>query len=459
MDWKREVAKTILGLLAFSCTPCTQGWSEQPLPIIDAEIRSTFTSGRELENENRWQEAIQVYESTFKKYVLSSEIKEETKEDLKRRLDICRIHHDVIRRYADSSFTNAVDQMAPNQALDLYSEVLGKLELNYVEPIRLEDLLKKGTAYLEVALTEPDFLSKNLNQTKPEVIEQFRLNVHKMVLGRPIKSRVEARAMVLAVATAAQKQIGLNPTVTIHEYVAGAVGLLDPYSGYMTPGELTEVLSQIEGNLIGLGVELWAEKDDLRIVEVFEGSPASVAGLRTGDRILQVGNVRTAEVSAKRAADLLRGPENSEVKLLIARGEQAPNEVLVTRRRVEVPSVSAVEMIDLDSRVAYIRITNFQKTTIAEVDQALWKLNRSGMKSLIIDLRRNPGGLLDAAVEVADRVLTQGAIVTTRGRNGNENPQGSHREALCKQFANHRRRTNARNRSNSLVFRALKVLL
>ncbi len=75
--------------------------------------------------------------------------------------------------------------MAPNQALDLYSEVLGKLELNYVEPIRLEDLLKKGTAYLEVALTEPDFLSKNLNQTKPEVIEQFRLNVHKMVLGRP----------------------------------------------------------------------------------------------------------------------------------------------------------------------------------------------------------------------------------------------------------------------------------
>ncbi len=205
-------------------------------------------------------------------------------------------------------------------SLDLFAEVLNKLELNYVEPIQLNDLLRNGTAFLEVALTEPEFLKRNASQASASEVENFRVNVHKMVQTRQVRNRTEARGLVSQVATSASQTLGVPVAATIHEYIAGAVGLLDPYSGFMTAGELSDVMSQINGNLIGLGIELWAEKDELRIVEVFEGSPAALAGLQEGDQIHRIGNSEIREIGAKKGADLLRGPENSKVMLSISRG-------------------------------------------------------------------------------------------------------------------------------------------
>jgi carboxyl-terminal processing protease len=127
------------------------------------------------------------------------------------------------------------------------------------------------------------------------------------------------------------------------------------------------------------------------------------------------------ETSADKAADLLQGPENSTVRVTVESPGQAPRDVQVTRRRVEVPSVEEAKLIDPAAGIAYFRITSFQESTDGEVNQALWKLHRLGMKSLIIDLRGNPGGLLRSAVDVADRFVSRGTIVSTRGRNELEN--------------------------------------
>ncbi len=128
------------------------------------------------------------------------------------------------------------------------------------------------------------------------------------------------------------------------------------------------------------------------------------------------------EVGADRAADLLRGAEGSRVRLLLQRdGIPEPFEMVLTRRRVEVPSIENVTLLDAQHGIGYLKISSFQKTTAAELDDALWKLHRQGMRSLIMDLRGNPGGWLDAAVAVADRFLDSGGIVTTRGKNGIEN--------------------------------------
>ena len=376
--------------------------------------------GLEMEQNRRWQEAVQHYEKAHRA--------NRTAKEIDHRLQICRIHYDVVRRYNDVTFLSSIESMPQSKAMDLLHEVLGKLEQNYVDTIRLEDLMRNGTAFLEVALTEPDFIKTNIPNASPEKIENFRANIHKSVLGKPVKNRNDARTIVANVAALAHQHLGIPATATIHEYVAGSIGLLDPYSGLMTAGELTEVMSQIEGNLIGLGVELWAEDNDLQIIEVFEGSPAFDAGLRAGDKILQVGSAKTNDVSAKRAADLLRGPENSQVRLVVSRNEKSPFNVNVTRRRVVVKSVPTAEIADEKEHVGYLRITNFQKSTADEVDQALMKLYKKGMQSLIVDLRRNPGGLLDSSVEVADRFLRQGYIVTTRGRNGVENRNYSARD-------------------------------
>jgi carboxyl-terminal processing protease len=393
-----------------------------PVPIVVADFPNggskpasvegeVLESGRLLEQERRWHEAILHYERTVRK---NPEFRTAAE-----RLQVCRVHHDVTRRYSDRSFLQAVDTSSVADALKVYSEVIAKLEVYYVDRIDYYKLALHGTAFLEVALTEPDFLGKHVRNTSRENVEEFRKNIHKSVFGRRITTAEELKQTATFVAKQAYDSLGLSSTAVIYEYIAGSIGLLDPYSALLTPGEYQEVMSGIEGNLIGLGIELWAEGTELRIVDVFRGGPAYFAGLSPKQYILKVDGVSVQEIGAKRAADMLRGPEGSSVQLQLRTIDDRMLDVKVERKKVDVPSVSIAEMAD--PAVGYIRITNFQKTTTGEVSKAMLALSGQGMRSLIIDLRRNPGGLLDAAVELADLFLDSGTIVSTHGRNGQEN--------------------------------------
>ncbi|XZE22496.1 S41 family peptidase [Pirellulaceae bacterium SH449] len=393
-----------------------------PVPHVVADfpdggsVRTTvevevLEAGRKLEQERRWHEAILHYEKVVRKNPDFRNAAE--------RLQVCRVHHDVTRRYSDRSYLQAVDNASATDALKVYSEVIAKLEVYYVDRIDYYRLALHGTAFLEVALTEPDFLGKHVRNASRESVEEFRKNIHKSVFGRRITTAEELKQTATLVAKQAYDSIGLSTSAVIYEYVAGSIGLLDPYSALLTPGEYQEVMSGIEGNLIGLGIELWAEGTELRIVDVFRGGPAYFAGLSPKQCILKVDGMSVQEIGAKRAADLLRGPEGSVVQLQLKTIDDRMVDVKVERRKVEVPSVAMAEMAD--PVVGYIRITNFQKTTTSEVSKAMLALSGQGMRSLIIDLRRNPGGLLDAAVELADLFLTSGTIVSTHGRNGHEN--------------------------------------
>lgn len=387
-----------------------QGPSSDSSPEVREDV-SVLQIGRQLESEHRWHEAIQYYEKAIKRDASNRQISE--------RLQVARVHFDVVRRYSDRSFIETVKRSNPADALDVYGEVLAKLEAYYVEPVDYAKLALFGTACLEVALTEPDFVQAHLPNARRENLETFRQKIHQSVVGRRIASSNDLRSAASNIAAQAQSQIGLSPSATLYEFIAGAVCMLDPYSAFLTPGEYREVMSQIEGNLIGLGVELWAEGSELRIVDVFKGSPAYDAGLQAGHYILEVDGNPVLQVGAKKAADMLRGPEGSRVQLVISNGGDQSVALEIVRKRVEIPSVSVAEM--REDGVGYVRITNFQKTTVNEVSRAMFQLSREGMKSLIIDLRRNPGGLLESAVELADEFLPNGGIVSTRGRNGDEN--------------------------------------
>ena len=382
--------------------------SETPASLQPEEV---LRVGKALEQQRRWQEAIQHYEKSLKLLPLNKQITE--------RMQISRVHLDVTRRYADRSFIESVERSTPAQSIEVYQDVVSKLETYYVDSIDYYKLALYGTAFLEVALTEREFIQKHLSKTPAASIENFRRNVHRLVFGKKVGNANELKNLALLVASEAQEQIGLMPTATLFEFISGSVGLLDPYSSILTPGEYREIMSQIEGNLIGLGVELWAEGNELRIVDVFKGSPAAQAGLLPGHYILEVDGQTIVSIGAKRAADMLRGPENSSVKLVISSGGDQSVAIDVVRRRVEIPSVSSAEI--RNGQIGYIRITNFQKTTVNEVSRALFDLSSQGMKSLVIDLRRNPGGLLESAVELADYFIVRGGIVSTRGRNTSEN--------------------------------------
>lgn len=370
-------------------------------------------AGIELEKQRLWIDAIQHYETATRSLPENAE--------LRRRLLISRLHYDVVRRSSDTAIRQLIEDVSEDEALDLYGEVLARLEMSYVEPLRISEIVRGGTAYLEVALTEPGFVKQHLSGVDAERIEKFRTSVHRVTLSKQVASRFEARNVVANAARAAEASLGIKPTATVLQFVFGAVGLLDPYSSFLSSSELTEVESQIEGNFVGLGIALQPHEVPLRILDVIPGGPAIEGGLKGGDLILEIGSMRCVDVGAERAADLLRGPERSHVRLLIQKADGSQVDKVIARRRVEVPSIEEVKLLDATAGIAYLKISSFQKTTADELDDALWRLHHRGMQSLIIDLRGNPGGWLDAAVAVADRFLNEGGIVTTRGKNGIEN--------------------------------------
>jgi carboxyl-terminal processing protease len=169
-----------------------------------------------------------------------------------------------------------------------------------------------------------------------------------------------------------------------------------------------------------LGIELKAEEQSLRIVSVIPGGPADQGGIQFGDRIVEVDGQSTRDISTDKAADLLKGVEGSLVELVLLDRNEKARRLRLTRTRVDVPSVDNIAIVDKEFGVGYFRLTSFQKTTNRDVDAALWKLHQQGMRSLIVDVRGNPGGLLTASVEVADKFVSQGDIVSTRGRSSGE---------------------------------------
>jgi carboxyl-terminal processing protease len=379
---------------------------------IDGESVA-IEKGLELERAQLWADAIRHYEGESRKYPGNT--------TLYQRLVISRLHFDVNRRYQDESYLESVRELSTGQALDLYSEVLANLKTHYVEDVDWARVMIHGTAALEVALTEDKFVQRLLAQTSEERIEHFRQTVHRQVQDRSTATRFDLRANVAHVASLAQADLGLSGTATVLEYMSGAVATLDPYTRLLSPDQLDEMFSNIEGNFVGLGIELKTAPDCLKILSVINDGPAQEAGIRAGERIVRVESARTDQVDPNYVADLLRGPEHTFVSLSIAGVDGVERDLQVQRRRVEVPCVENVHFVDVENRVGYLRLTNFQKTTTRDVERALWQLHREGMRSLIIDVRSNPGGLLSAAVEVADRFLGKGRIVTTRGRNAREN--------------------------------------
>jgi carboxyl-terminal processing protease len=387
----------------------------QQAPVVPENspaLGELLQKGRQLELQSRWGDALSHYEDAIRAFP--------GERSLERRYEFARLHYDLGRRYGDKSFLAAADGLSRDEALDLYCDVLGKIQTHYVEAPNWKDLVERGANNLEVALTELPFLSRNLPNTETKTLVEFRQELRRLMGPKVIQGRNAAREAVGEAADLAQKRLGIAVAPVILEYLCGATNSLDPYSAFLTPGQLDEVYSQIEGNFVGLGIELKADQGALLIVRVISHSPAQQAGVRNGDRILAVDGKSTQNLTTDQAADLLQGPVGSVVELSLSAPGESPRIVSIRRQRVEVPSVDEVRIADPRYGVAYLKLTCFQKTTNRDLDAALWDLHRQGMKSLIVDLRGNPGGLLTTAVEVVDKFVDRGVIVSTRGRSLDE---------------------------------------
>jgi carboxyl-terminal processing protease len=302
------------------------------------QVADVLRHGQQLEIERRWGEALAYYEDAVRQHPQDA--------NLQQRFDAARVHYDLQRRYADRSFRESVSRLPFERALDLYGQVLLKIDSHYVETPRWKDMLDRGTANLDVALAEPAFVDNTVPAGYRLVIDSFRRELWTLMAPQTVKTRAEAAAAVAAAARLAQRRLGMQPTAVVLEYLCGATNALDLYSTYLTPDQLNEVYAQIEGNFVGLGVELKAQDGGLTIVRVISGSPAEEAGVRPGDRIFAVDGRSTASLTTDQAANLLQGSEGSRVQLTLAGPGQTARQTVVERRVVEVPSVDHVKIVD-----------------------------------------------------------------------------------------------------------------
>lgn len=405
----------LLFTIPFFGTPATFGQATASQSTARASDRSELESadrflkeGEEFEKSRQWGDALSIYQQAIKLHPSNSR--------LKQRRAVARIHFDFERRYSDSSFTSSVDTTDLPTALNTYAEVLSKIQIHYVDEPNWAELASYGLTSLEVALMSQNFREKYLPRASDEQVRDAILETREKLSQVVVNNPQDATRVAQNTAHWMQESLDLKPQASLYEFICGAISALDPYSAFMSKNQFNETMSQIEGNFVGLGVELRTHPDHLEIVSVIPEGSAHQAGMVKGDRIIAVDREPVSVVGGDKAADMLRGVEGSFVEISIERdGRQ--NSMRLKRLRVEIPSIEAIEIVDQQAGVGYIRLTNFQKTTPRDFDAALWKLHRQGMQSLIIDLRGNPGGLLKASVDIADRFVNSGVIVSTRGRN------------------------------------------
>jgi carboxyl-terminal processing protease len=199
--------------------------------------------------------------------------------------------------------------------------------------------------------------------------------------------------------------------------IRGMVSSLDPYSAYLDGDEYDEVKISSSGQYSGIGIEVSMEDEEVVVVSPFEGSPAAAAGIRSGDVIATIDGVPVNTTTLADTIGRMRGKEGTSVKIGILRaGSAEPLQFDLKRSRVELHSVKA-EL--LEPGMGYARISQFSETTGDDLDAALKDLrkrNGAALKGLVLDLRNNPGGVLEAAVSVSDTFLDAGVIVTAKGR-------------------------------------------
>ncbi|PIE34143.1 peptidase S41 [candidate division KSB3 bacterium] len=205
----------------------------------------------------------------------------------------------------------------------------------------------------------------------------------------------------------------------IYGGINGMLKTLDPHSSFMPPDMYQEMQVETRGEFGGLGIQIAIKDDQLTVIAPIDDTPAFRAGIQAGDKIVNIEDEPTRDMALMEAVKLLRGPKGTQVTISIMRdGFDQPKDFTITRDIIELTS-SNHRM--LDSEIGYIRLRQFQEDSADELEEALKELEEEGVEALVLDLRSNPGGLLNTAVEVSDKFLEKGKlIVYTEGRKKNQ---------------------------------------
>ena len=389
------------------------GPAAEPAPTPELTVAAAVREGIELERGRRWLDAVKFYTDAHERFP------EDTY--LEYGLRRAKFQFNIERRYSDGSFESTLLTKAPSAAYALFDEIFAQVRSHYVETVSVTSFTAHGTESLYLALANDKFLRRHIPNADPASVGRLRQTLREQYWNRNCEGTGRSRATIQEVCGLA-RGVGLGETPVILEYVFGGCNALDDYSNYLTPDRLSDLFGNIDGEFVGLGIEMEAVAGEgMLLVNVLPDSPAAAGGMKASERIVSIDGVDCRNMSTDEAARMLKGLTGSTVILEVAAAEGTVRRGRFTRAPVVVHSVEAVQMLDRANGIGYLRLTGFQKTTPAEMDAALSTLRAQGLRKLIWDVRGNPGGLLTAAVEVLDRFIPEGTLVSTKGRNFDQN--------------------------------------
>ncbi len=212
----------------------------------------------------------------------------------------------------------------------------------------------------------------------------------------------------------------INQSESMDSAINGLLQSLDPYSAYMSPEIFNEMQTETSGEFGGLGIEVSMESGVVKVISPIDDTPASRAGIKAGDYIVKINDVQVQGKSLSEAVDLMRGPVGSGIELTIRRrGEKKALTFNIVREVIQIRSVKADL---LEKNIGYLRLTSFNENSGEQIKKEIQKFEKNkNVKSYILDLRNNPGGLLTQAIRISDFFLDNGEIVSTKSRKKSEN--------------------------------------
>ena len=321
-------------------------------------------------------------------------------------------------------------EMVAHVDADMVEKVIGQLDLNYVSAVDYRQVTKGGLSSVKV-LAETPQASNSFPLLKDEAKRKAFLSaIDKQVRDVDTRDRVTHLDLILAlnsVLHASEQTVNIPTEVLAVEFTDGFLEELDKFSSMIWPNDVANFEKQTMGHFYGIGVQISKDPGEpLKVVTPLAGTPAFAAGIQAGDFIVKVDGKPTEKMSIDKLIKLIMGDKGTAVELTIRRGG-SEKVYKIVRDEIQIQTVKGWRclpdnsewdyLVDPDTKIAYIRITQFTGDTDDRIAEVLAKCKKDGVTSVIMDLRFNPGGLLRSARDVTNEFLRSGRIVSTRGRH------------------------------------------
>lgn len=249
------------------------------------------------------------------------------------------------------------------------------------------------------------------------------------------ESYSDFKSMIRRIRDGNHESVDLPEIVLVHEFMDGALEELDPFSSMIWPQQLEEFRSTTEGEFSGVGIQIErSDSGDLRVVTPIEDTPAYYARIKAGDLITHINGELAKGMMLDQAVKRIKGPTGTKVTLTVRSPDGKVRDCILRREIVKVASIKGWKclpgggwnwVIDPVQHIGYVRLTNFSKTSADDLDRAVKQMQAEGVKGVVLDVRADPGGLLTTAVDVADRFIKEGSIVSTKADRKTPQPPSS----------------------------------